>query len=34
MLQQISGLTEDFHALSALEGAVLVYHALVLMGVG
>lgn len=33
MLQQISGLTEDLHALGALERAVLAHHALVLVWV-
>lgn len=33
MLQQISGLTEDLHALGALKRAVLAHHALVLMRV-
>lgn len=33
MLQQISGLTEDLHALGALERAVLTHHALVLVRV-
>lgn len=33
VLQQVSGLTEDLHALGALEGAVLAHHALVLMRV-
>lgn len=34
VLQQISGLVEDLHALGALEGAVLAHHTLVLMWVG
>lgn len=34
MLQEVGGLTEDLHALSALKGPVLVHHALVLVRVG
>lgn len=34
VLQQVRRLAEDLHALGALEGPVLVHHALVLVGVG
>lgn len=34
MLQEVGGLAEDLHALRALEGPVLVHHALVLVRVG
>lgn len=34
VLQKVCGLVEDLHALSALEGAVLVDHALMLVGIG
>lgn len=34
MLQKVCRLLEDLHALGALEGAVLVHHALVLVWVG
>lgn len=34
MLQQVRRLAEDLHALGALEGSVLVHHALVFMRVG
>lgn len=34
VLQQVRRLAEDLHTLSALEGSVLVHHALVFMRVG
>lgn len=34
VLQQVRCLAEDLHTLGALEGSVLVHHALVLMRVG
>lgn len=34
VLQQVRRLAEDLHALRALEGSVLVHHALVFMRVG
>lgn len=34
VLQKVGGLVEDLHALSALEGSVLVDHALMLVGIG